>query len=125
MAERDALVATALNLKLSFPVSLPPHSDLQGAVEEVLPTLKEQGISVFIMSERCDVDGIESLSDKIQQASDEAVSPQLRANVHYKSPALYIYTSGTTGEPAFTSESCSLRALTLSEGMRTIKMLCL
>lgn len=102
MAERDALVATALSLKLSFPVSLPPRSGLRGAVEEVLPTLKEQGIAVFITSERCDVDGIESLSDKIQQASDEAVSPQLRANVQYKGPALYIYTSGTTGEPAFT-----------------------
>lgn len=125
MAQRDALVATALNLKLSFPVSLPPHSDLRGAVEEVLPTLKEQGISVFIMSESCDVDGIESLSDKIRQASDEAVSPQLRANVHPKSLALYIYTSGTTGEAAFTSHLCSLCALTLSKGMRTIKMLCL
>lgn len=104
---------------------MPPDSELRGAVEEVLPTLKEKGISVFIMSERCDVDGIESLSDKIRQASDEAVSPQLRANVHYKSLALYIYTSGTTGKLVFTSDSCSLCALTLSEGMRTIKMLCL
>ncbi|XP_075904514.1 long-chain fatty acid transport protein 2-like [Nelusetta ayraudi] len=74
-------------------------AELRGAVEEVLPTLKEQGIRVFIMSERCDVEGIESLSDKIQQASDEPLSPQLRANINLKSPALYIYTSGTTGLP--------------------------
>lgn len=89
-------------------------------MEEVLPTLKEQGIRVFIMSERCDVEGIESLSDKIQQASDEPLSPQLRANINLKSAALYIYTSGTTGELAFNScvHSC---VQTLSKAARTIK----
>ncbi|XP_042341978.1 very long-chain acyl-CoA synthetase-like [Plectropomus leopardus] len=74
-------------------------AELREAVEEVLPTLKQQGVSVFIFSEDCDVEGIESLSDKIQQASDEPLPPQLRANVGIKSPALYIYTSGTTGLP--------------------------
>lgn len=74
-------------------------ADLRGAVEEVLPTLKQQGIRVFILSDKCDVEGIESFSEKIQQASDEPVSPQLRANLNLKSPALYIYTSGTTGLP--------------------------
>ncbi|KAI3377479.1 hypothetical protein L3Q82_008651, partial [Scortum barcoo] len=74
-------------------------ADLREAVEEVLPTLKEQGIRVFILGEDCGVEGIESLSDKIQQASDEPLSPQLRANINMKSPALYIYTSGTTGLP--------------------------
>uniref|UniRef100_A0A3B4ZYM7 long-chain-fatty-acid--CoA ligase n=1 Tax=Stegastes partitus TaxID=144197 RepID=A0A3B4ZYM7_9TELE len=73
-------------------------ADLRGAVEEVLPALKQQGIQVFILSEHCDVEGIQSFSDKIQQASDEPVSPQL-ANLNLKSPALYIYTSGTTGLP--------------------------
>uniref|UniRef100_A0A672GC47 long-chain-fatty-acid--CoA ligase n=1 Tax=Salarias fasciatus TaxID=181472 RepID=A0A672GC47_SALFA len=74
-------------------------SDLKAAVEEILPTLKEQGIRVFILSEHCDVEGIESLSDKINNASDEPLSPQLRANLTLKSPALYIFTSGTTGLP--------------------------
>ncbi|XP_059214852.1 long-chain fatty acid transport protein 2-like [Centropristis striata] len=74
-------------------------ADLREAVEEVLPSLNQQGVRVFILGEGCDVEGIESLSDKIQQASDEPLSPQLRANVHIKSPALYIYTSGTTGLP--------------------------
>uniref|UniRef100_A0A3P8UH27 long-chain-fatty-acid--CoA ligase n=1 Tax=Amphiprion percula TaxID=161767 RepID=A0A3P8UH27_AMPPE len=74
-------------------------ADLRGAVEEVLPTLKQQGIQVLILSDKCDVEGIESFSDKIQQAADEPVSPQLRANLNLKSPALYIYTSGTTGLP--------------------------
>ncbi|XP_029952668.1 very long-chain acyl-CoA synthetase-like [Salarias fasciatus] len=74
-------------------------ADLKAAVEEILPTLKEQGIRVFILSEHCDVEGIESLSDKINNASDEPLSPQLRANLTLKSPALYIFTSGTTGLP--------------------------
>ncbi|CAI5645031.1 unnamed protein product [Oreochromis niloticus] len=72
-------------------------ADLQGAIEEVLPTLKQQGIRVFILREHCHVDGIESLSDKIQMESDEPLSRQLRASINIKSPAVYIYTSGTTG----------------------------
>lgn len=74
-------------------------ADLRGAVEEVLPALKEQGVRVFVLGEDCGVEGIESLSDKMEQESDDPLSPHLRANVHYKSPALYIYTSGTTGLP--------------------------
>lgn len=64
----------------------------------MLPTLKQQGVSVFILSEECDVGGIESLCDKIEQAGDQPLSPQLRASVSMKSPAIYIYTSGTTGD---------------------------
>ncbi|CAF99827.1 unnamed protein product, partial [Tetraodon nigroviridis] len=74
-------------------------ADLLAAAEEVLPSLKQQASRVFILRERCDVEGIESLSDKIQQESDEPLSPHRRANVTLKSPALYIYTSGTTGLP--------------------------
>lgn len=74
-------------------------SDLRDAVEEVLPTLRQQGVRVFILSEDSNVEGIESLSDQIQQASDQPLSRQLRANITGKTPALYIYTSGTTGLP--------------------------
>ncbi|XP_034050895.1 very long-chain acyl-CoA synthetase-like [Thalassophryne amazonica] len=74
-------------------------ADLRGAVEEVLPSLQQQGVRVFILSESCDLDGLESLSDKIQQASEQPLSPQFRSNIHLNSPALYIYTSGTTGLP--------------------------
>lgn len=101
------------------------YSDLREAVEEVLPTLNQQGISVFILSEHCDVEGIESLSDKIQQASDEPLPPQLRANITMKSPALYIYTSGTTGNLAFTSNLCSAvlcSVQALNDWTRTIKI---
>uniref|UniRef100_A0A3Q1IMJ0 long-chain-fatty-acid--CoA ligase n=1 Tax=Anabas testudineus TaxID=64144 RepID=A0A3Q1IMJ0_ANATE len=75
------------------------RSELQDAVEEVLPTLREQGISVFILSESCSIQGIDSLSNKISQASDQPLSRDLRANVNIRSTALYIYTSGTTGLP--------------------------
>ncbi|XP_056134132.1 long-chain fatty acid transport protein 2-like [Lampris incognitus] len=74
-------------------------AELQDAVEEVLPSLQEQGVHVFILSEKCDKEGIESFSDKIKLASDQPLSPQLRADITCKSPALYIYTSGTTGLP--------------------------
>uniref|UniRef100_A0A3B5KJ69 long-chain-fatty-acid--CoA ligase n=1 Tax=Xiphophorus couchianus TaxID=32473 RepID=A0A3B5KJ69_9TELE len=74
-------------------------ADLRGAVEEVLPALREQGIRVFILSDHSDVEGIESLSDKLEKTCDEPLSPQLRANINLKTPALYIYTSGTTGLP--------------------------
>ncbi|XP_033840111.1 long-chain fatty acid transport protein 2-like [Periophthalmus magnuspinnatus] len=74
-------------------------ADLQGAVEEVLPGLKDGGARVFVLGQESCVDGIETLSDKIQEASDQPLSVQLRANVKGSSPALYIYTSGTTGLP--------------------------
>lgn len=89
-------------------------SELRDAVEEVLPSLQQQGVRVFILSHECDLQGVESLSDKIQQASDEPLSPQLRAQTLPKTPAVYIYTSGTTGQSAgpqllrFTRRQCSL-----------------
>lgn len=79
------------------PDSFSVFAELQDAVEEVLPTLREQGISVYILSESCNIQGIDSLSNKISQASDKPLSPDLRANVNIRSTALYIYTSGTTG----------------------------
>ncbi|KAJ8398280.1 hypothetical protein AAFF_G00428500 [Aldrovandia affinis] len=74
-------------------------AELKGAVEEVLPTLREQNVSVFILGAECDTAGIETLGDKIERASDEPLSPDLRSKVRMESPAVYIYTSGTTGLP--------------------------
>ncbi|KAK7912429.1 hypothetical protein WMY93_012640 [Mugilogobius chulae] len=74
-------------------------ADLRGAVEEVLPSLKDAGVRVFVLGQDSGVEGMESLSDKIQEASDQPLSPQLRAHVTSKSPVAYIYTSGTTGLP--------------------------
>lgn len=71
--------------------------ELKDAVVEVLPALLEQNVSVFILSDKCDTEGIETLSDKIDKASDEPVALALKSNLTIKSPAVYIYTSGTTG----------------------------
>ncbi|XP_067104651.1 long-chain fatty acid transport protein 2-like isoform X2 [Osmerus mordax] len=72
-------------------------AELQGAVEEVLPVLQEQGVRVFILSEACDTPGMESLLGRIREASDQPLSPQVRSKVTINSPVFYFYTSGTTG----------------------------
>lgn len=112
-------------MKLPLALFCLSSSDLRGAVEEVLPTLRQQGIRVFVLGDHCNVEGIESLSDKIQQASDEPLSRQLRANLTFKSPALYIYTSGTTGNLTFTSYLClaCFSVQILSNRMRAIKII--
>ncbi|XP_061077759.1 long-chain fatty acid transport protein 2-like [Conger conger] len=74
-------------------------TELQGAVEDVLPSLHELGVSVFIMSKECSSQGMESLVDKAEEAEDRPISPSRRAHLTSKSPAVYIYTSGTTGLP--------------------------
>uniref|UniRef100_A0A8C2GBK4 long-chain-fatty-acid--CoA ligase n=1 Tax=Cyprinus carpio TaxID=7962 RepID=A0A8C2GBK4_CYPCA len=74
-------------------------AELQDAVEEVLPALREQGISVYILTDHVTTEGLESLTDKIAQAADEPIPADLRANSTLSSPAVYIYTSGTTGLP--------------------------
>ncbi|XP_063044433.1 long-chain fatty acid transport protein 2-like [Engraulis encrasicolus] len=73
-------------------------AELKDAILEVLPTLKEQNVSVFILSKESDSEDIQSLDDKIEKASDEPLSP-LSADLTIKSPAMYIFTSGTTGLP--------------------------
>ncbi|XP_051548253.1 long-chain fatty acid transport protein 2-like [Myxocyprinus asiaticus] len=74
-------------------------AELQDTVEEVLPALREQGVSVYILTDNINTDGMQSLTDRIRQASDESIPADLRANVTFSSPAVYIYTSGTTGLP--------------------------
>ena len=75
-----------------------PSPGVRAAVEEVLPSLRQQGIRVFLLGEERGSEGTEALSDKIRQASDQPLSPQLRAQVKATSPTAYFYTSGTTGE---------------------------
>ena len=73
-------------------------SDLLRAVEEVLPVLKEQQVTVLLLAESCDTDGIVCFSVKINAASDERPPISLRSNVTLNTPALFIYTSGHTCE---------------------------
>lgn len=62
-----------------------------------MPTLREQGISVYLLSDARALRGVDALSGEISRASDEPLPRSLRANVDFRSTALYIYTSGTTG----------------------------
>uniref|UniRef100_A0A4W6CH52 long-chain-fatty-acid--CoA ligase n=1 Tax=Lates calcarifer TaxID=8187 RepID=A0A4W6CH52_LATCA len=74
-------------------------SELKDAVEDVLPSLTEQGVTVLLMTKHCNTPGIESFSDKVDEASDAPLPMSLRSHITFKSPAVYIYTSGTTGLP--------------------------
>ncbi|XP_010894248.1 very long-chain acyl-CoA synthetase isoform X1 [Esox lucius] len=74
-------------------------AELQEAVMEVLPSLREQGVWVCLMAKRCDTPGMEVFSDQVEEAPDTPPPQSLRSGVTFKSPAVYIYTSGTTGLP--------------------------
>ncbi|XP_073687593.1 long-chain fatty acid transport protein 2 [Garra rufa] len=74
-------------------------AELRDAIEEILPALKEKGITVYLLSDECTTDGIQCIGQAIAKASDKPLSPSLRSNVRIRSTALYIYTSGTTGLP--------------------------
>ncbi|XP_051952616.1 solute carrier family 27 member 2a [Xyrauchen texanus] len=74
-------------------------ADLAPAVAEVLPSLHEQNVSVYVLSDSCETDGIVNLSAEVISASEESPPLSLRYDISIKSPALYIYTSGTTGLP--------------------------
>lgn len=71
--------------------------DLKEAVEDVLPSLMDQGVSVLLMSKHSDTPGIQSFSDQVEAAPDAPIPRSLRSHVTLRSPAVYIYTSGTTG----------------------------
>ncbi|XP_053221095.1 long-chain fatty acid transport protein 2 isoform X1 [Podarcis raffonei] len=73
--------------------------ELASAIEEVLPALKEENVTIYYLSRTSETEGIDSFIDKMDAASDEPIPVSWRSNVTFKSPALYIYTSGTTGLP--------------------------
>lgn len=93
-----------INLKVvssGYDCAVRPSPELKEAVEDVLPSLTEQGVTVLLMTKHCDTPGIESFSDKVDEASDSPLPRSLRSHITFKSPAVYIYTSGTTGTVVF------------------------
>lgn len=74
-------------------------SELQAAVEEVLPSLKKDEVSVYYVSRTSSTDGVDSFLDKVDEVSTEPIPESWRSEVTFSTPALYIYTSGTTGLP--------------------------
>ncbi|XP_029986768.1 very long-chain acyl-CoA synthetase-like [Sphaeramia orbicularis] len=79
--------------------------ELREAVEEVWPTLSQQGVTVLLMGGSqqgvtiLPLRGVHSTWDKVDQAPDTPVPRSLRSHMTFNSPAVYIYTSGTTGLP--------------------------
>ncbi|XP_011783993.1 PREDICTED: very long-chain acyl-CoA synthetase isoform X2 [Colobus angolensis palliatus] len=71
--------------------------ELQTAVEEILPSLKKDDVSIYYVSRTSNTDGIDSFLDKVDEVSAEPTPESWRSEVTFSAPALYIYTSGTTG----------------------------
>lgn len=73
--------------------------DLQENLEEVLPKLLAENIHCFYLGHSSPTPGVEALGAALDAAPSDPVPASLRANIKWKSPALFIYTSGTTGLP--------------------------
>ncbi|XP_012671646.2 long-chain fatty acid transport protein 6 [Clupea harengus] len=74
-------------------------ADLLDTLEDILPSLQEDNILVWAMKKETSYPGVNTLIDKMEEASDKPVPAELRAITSLKSPNLYIFTSGTTGLP--------------------------
>ncbi|XP_067358411.1 long-chain fatty acid transport protein 2-like isoform X2 [Channa argus] len=86
-------------LNCSGAKTLVAGAELQAAVEEVLPNLLEQQVTVFILADSCKTAGMETFKDKMSRTSSEPLPKNLRSHLTLQTPAAYIYTSGTTGLP--------------------------
>ncbi|XP_053741586.1 long-chain fatty acid transport protein 2-like [Synchiropus splendidus] len=74
-------------------------AELQEAVVEVLPTLLQQGVMVYILADTTSVEGLHSFTDKMNQVSSASLPKDMRSSLTLASPAVFVYTSGTTGLP--------------------------
>ncbi|XP_044302445.1 long-chain fatty acid transport protein 6 isoform X1 [Varanus komodoensis] len=92
------------------PKMLVVGADLLESLEEILPSLQED-ISVWVMTRECSLPHVDTILDKLEVASDDAVPANLRVTNNLMDPHLYIFTSGTTGlpKPAVISQMQALR----------------
>uniref|UniRef100_A0A672M5V7 long-chain-fatty-acid--CoA ligase n=1 Tax=Sinocyclocheilus grahami TaxID=75366 RepID=A0A672M5V7_SINGR len=72
-------------------------ADLLETLEDILPSLQEDGITVWCMTQESPRPGVHSLLDQMEEASQEPVAAERRSVRCLRSPTLYIFTSGTTG----------------------------
>lgn len=87
-------------------------ADLIDVVADILTNMKESNIAVWVMAKSCTYQGVNTLTDKVEEAPDTPVSSSWQSTLNLKSTFLYIFTSGTTGLPkaAVISHLQSLRA---------------
>ncbi|XP_067254546.1 long-chain fatty acid transport protein 6 isoform X2 [Chanodichthys erythropterus] len=74
-------------------------ADLLDTLEDILPSLLEDSITVWCMNRVSSRPDVHSLLDKIEKASHEPIPAERRSVACLKTPTLYIFTSGTTGLP--------------------------
>uniref|UniRef100_A0A8C2HU78 long-chain-fatty-acid--CoA ligase n=1 Tax=Cyprinus carpio TaxID=7962 RepID=A0A8C2HU78_CYPCA len=74
-------------------------ADLLETLEDILPSLQQDGITVWCMRRDSPRPGVHSLLDQMQKASREPVPAERRSVRCLRTPTLYIFTSGTTGLP--------------------------
>ncbi|XP_057617807.1 long-chain fatty acid transport protein 5 isoform X2 [Chionomys nivalis] len=74
-------------------------NNLQESLEEVLPQLLAENISCFYLGHSSPTPGVEALGPALDAAPSDPVPASFRAQIKWRSPALFIYTSGTTGLP--------------------------
>ncbi|KAK0146690.1 Long-chain fatty acid transport protein 6 [Merluccius polli] len=75
-------------------------ADLMACLDDILPSLREDNIDVWVMKR--DIGGdtqVHTLLDQMDCVLDQPVPASLRAATSLKSPIMYIFTSGTTGLP--------------------------
>lgn len=74
-------------------------ADLLDNLEDILPSLQEDNITVWSLGHGNSHPGVHSLLDKIEKSSQEPIAAKRRSISCLKTPTLYIFTSGTTGLP--------------------------
>lgn len=74
-------------------------ADLVDTLEDILPRLQEDNITVWAMKMESSRTEVQTLLDKMEQAPDKPTPPHLRSASSLKTATLYIFTSGTTGLP--------------------------
>ncbi|XP_060550256.1 long-chain fatty acid transport protein 3 isoform X1 [Pantherophis guttatus] len=106
LGARPAFLGTALRpaallhcLRACRARALLASHELFGAVEPILPSLKEMGIGVWVMGKGPYPPGVISLEDLLEEASEEPLPYELSTPRHLMDTCLYIFTSGTTGLP--------------------------
>ncbi|KAG9487859.1 hypothetical protein GDO78_007583 [Eleutherodactylus coqui] len=74
-------------------------ADMLESLEDILPSLQEDNISVWIMAAETTLPGVNTVLDKLETVTDEPVPRNLRFVSSINAATLFIFTSGTTGLP--------------------------